>query len=97
MLIIDDMITGITLPFFKTRPCSMHDCNFFSFLFVVNGRNSFLALFSFRSVLPAYQITTSSTAKNSPFVEIKLVKDLASSLVTGGSIDAYRNHLKEKV
>jgi hypothetical protein len=69
----------------------------FSFLFVVNGRNFFLALFLFRIVLPAYQITTSSTAKNFPFVEIKLVKDLASSLVTGGSIDAYRNHLKEKV
>lgn len=29
--------------------------------------------------------------------EINLVKDLTNSLVAGGSIDAFRNNLKEKV
>ena len=49
------------------------------------------------SELPAYQITTSSNAKNSPFVEVNLIKELACSLVTGGSIDAFISQLKEKV
>ena len=49
------------------------------------------------SELPAYQITTSSDAKNSPFVEVNLVKELACNLVTGGSIDAFISQLKEKV
>lgn len=49
------------------------------------------------SELPAYQITTASNAKNSPYVEVNLVKDLTFNLVTGGSIDAFRSQLKEKV
>ena len=54
-------------------------------------------LFLLYSELPAYQITTSSNARNSPYVEVNLVKDLAYSLVSGGSIDAFLSHLKEKV
>ena len=61
---------------------------------IINFFNSFILLYS---ELPAYQITTSSNAKNSPFVEVNIIKDLAFSLVTGGSIDAFISQLKEKV
>jgi hypothetical protein len=57
----------------------------------------FLLCYVLASELPAYQITTSSNAKNSPFVEVNVIKDLAYSLVTGGSIDAFISQLKEKV
>ena len=53
--------------------------------------------FKLHSELPAYQIATSSNAKNSPFVEVSLVKELTCSLVTGGSIDGFISQLKEKV
>jgi hypothetical protein len=46
--------------------------------------------------LPAYQITCSSEAKNSPFVEVDLIKNLAWSIVNGGSIDGYKNFLSKK-
>ena len=49
------------------------------------------------SALPAYQIGTTANAKNSPFVEMNVIKDLARSLVAGGSIEAFRNQLKENV
>ena len=51
-------------------------------------------MFTF-SALPAYQIVTTSNAKNFPFVEMIVVKDLARSLVAGGSIEAFRNKLIE--
>lgn len=47
--------------------------------------------------MPAHQITSSTNAKNSLHVEVNEVRDFTCSLVTGGSIDAFRNHIKEKV
>jgi hypothetical protein len=38
-----------------------------------------------------------SNAKNSPFVEMTVIQNLARSLVAGGSIEAFRNQLKENV
>lgn len=63
------------------QPTANNDLIYFlvsiSVTFVSVNYNLLFFFFLLYSELPAYQITTSSNARNSPYVEVNLVKDLA--------------------